>query len=235
MKPMTKLLTLLLPLSLLLSARAFAVSLGDELILSRLGDPVEIEIEVLQWEDMDLERVEISAASQAEYDVFNLTWLPVLEELNFNLVGPDLDGDVRVLISSRDPLNEPFLELLLVLRWPGGSLRREYVLLFDPPEAPVPVVSPVVETPTATLVRTVPQLPPAEEPAAPAAVVEVPEPVAVEEAPVSAEPVATAPAVVIVSTPEPVVPEPEPELVAPAPEPEPALVPEPPRARRCHC
>jgi FimV-like protein len=128
---------LLVPLGLMLPLGAFAVSLGDELILSRLGDPVEVEVEVLQWEEMDLERVQISAASAAEYEVFKLTWLPVLEHLNFNLIGPDLDGKVRVLISSRDPLDEPFLELLLVLRWPGGSLRREYVLLFDPPGAPM--------------------------------------------------------------------------------------------------
>ncbi|HEY0963875.1 MAG TPA: FimV/HubP family polar landmark protein [Pseudomonadales bacterium] len=132
----------LVPVGLMLPAAAFAVSLGDEMILSRLGDPVEVEIEVLQWEDMDLERVQISAASQQEYEVFKLTWLPVLEHLNFNLIGPDLDGNVRVLISSRDPLDEPFLELLLVLRWPGGSLRREYVLLFDPPGAQMAGVNP---------------------------------------------------------------------------------------------
>jgi FimV-like protein len=180
---MRKLLTLLLPVSLLLSAHVLAVSLGDELILSRLGDPVEIEIDVLQWEDIDLERVEISAATREEYDVFNLTWLPVLEELSFNMVGPDLDGDVRVLISSRDPLNEPFLELLLVLRWPGGSLRREYVLLFDPPGAPTPALTAVVASPSAeSLERAAPQLPPAEDPITvadvPAAVVQVEETVA---------------------------------------------------------
>ena len=134
----------------LLPGLALAVSLGDEQILSRLGDPVEIEIEVLQWEDLDLDRVEISAATREEYELFNLTWLPVLDELSFNLVGPDLNGDVRVLISSREPLTEPFLELLLVLRWPGGSLRREYVLLFDPLgqafTATAPAAGPVVLT-----------------------------------------------------------------------------------------
>lgn len=152
---------LLLPLGLL-PAGAFAVSLGDELILSRLGDPVEVEVEVLQWEDMDLERVQISAASREEYEVFKLTWLPVLEHLDFNLVGPDLDGDVRVLISSRDPLDEPFLELLLVLRWPGGSLRREYVLLFDPPEAALAITQSqgsdvVTQDESVPIVETTPQ------------------------------------------------------------------------------
>jgi FimV-like protein len=209
-------------LFLLLSTPLFAVSLGDELILSRLGDPVEIEIEVLQWEDMDLERVQISAATREEYEVFDLTWLPVLEDLNFNLVGPDLDGDVRVLISSRDPLNEPFLELLLVLRWPGGSLRREYVLLFDPPGARVSVAPAVV----APVVMTVPQLPPTEETAeivveepnetAPplveqAALVQV-EPAVVDEIPASVAPIP------IVAIPEPA---PAP-IVTEAEQPEPA-------------
>lgn len=175
---------LLVPLGLLQSASAFAVSLGDELILSRLGDPVEVEIEVLQWEDMDLDRVQISAASREEYDVFKLTWLPVLEHLNFNLVGPDLDGNVRVLISSRDPLNEPFLELLLVLRWPGGSLRREYVLLFDPPGAPLAVAQPVTPAPEPAQRTPEPEL------AAPALVMNVPQLPVQEEAPAVEEPAA---------------------------------------------
>jgi len=131
MKKLLHILVLLTPL--LPGGLLHAVSLGDEFILSRLGDPVEIEIEVLQWEDINLERVQIVAASQREYDAFNLVWRPDIERLNFNLVGPDLDGEVRVLVSSRDPFTEPFLELLLILRWPGGSLLREYVLLFDPP------------------------------------------------------------------------------------------------------
>jgi FimV-like protein len=193
----------------LLPTFTLAVSLGDELILSRLGDPVEVEIEVLQWEDIDLERVQITAATREEYAVFDLTWLPVLDELSFNLVGPDLDGDVRVLISSREALNEPFLELLLVLRWPGGSLRREYVLLFDPPGPTLTVTAPVSEP----VVMTVPQLPPPEEPApAPAEPAGQVVALVVEEAPVIRPPPAAT---------EPLAPEPpapsEPEVSAPAP------------------
>lgn len=132
---------LLLQALLLLPAaeRATAATLGEEFILSRLGDPVEVEIDVLQWEDIDLELLQISAAGQREYETFNLSWHPAIEQLNFNLLGPDLDGTVKVLVSSREPFEEPFLELLLVLRWPGGSLLREYVLLFDPPGTPAPI------------------------------------------------------------------------------------------------
>lgn len=131
-----RLFQLLALLGVLVAARAGAVSLGDDVVLSRLGDPLEVEIGVLDWEDMDLERVQITAANIREYEAFDLTWLPVLDNLHFNLVGPDPDGRLRLLVSSREPFDEPYLELLLVLRWPGGSLLREYVLLFDPPTVP---------------------------------------------------------------------------------------------------
>jgi FimV-like protein len=213
-KSMMKLLALV---PLCVSARVFAVSLGDELILSALGDPVEVEIEVLQWEDIDLERVQVSAATREEYDVFKLTWLPVLENLNFNVVGPDINGKVRVLVSSRDPLDEPFLELLLVLRWPGGSLRREYVLLFDPPGAPARVLS--------TAPQDTPPAPAPEAVAEPAVVEEQTLPVEVamvEETPAPA----TETQRVVVVEPSPPVVEPEPEVVVTlAPEPEPPAPP----------
>lgn len=115
------------------TAPALAVTLGQESVLSLLGDPIEVEIEVLHWEDVDLDRVQLSLASPTEYDSFRLSSLPVLEQLNFNLIGPNPRGEVKVLVSTREPVSEPYVELLLVLRWPGGSLLREYVLLFDLP------------------------------------------------------------------------------------------------------
>jgi len=121
-----------------LPLQAEAVSLGDELILSRLGDPVEVEIGIMQWDELNLDQVQIGAGTETEYRNFGLQWQSVLASLRFNLVGPNRDGQVRVLISSREPLNEPYLELLVVMRWPGGSLLREYVLLFDPPESLAP-------------------------------------------------------------------------------------------------
>jgi pilus assembly protein FimV len=112
-----------------------AVTLGQEAVLSQLGDPIEVEIDVLQWEDIDIGRVQISLASPSEYENFKLSWSSVLEQLNFNLVGPNTRGEVKVLVSTREPVAEPYVELLLVMRWPGGSLLREYVLLFDLPQS----------------------------------------------------------------------------------------------------
>lgn len=179
-----------------------AVSLGQEVVLSALGDPVEVEIDVLQWEDADMSQVQINLASPSDYETFKLNWSPVLLDLNFNVVGPNLDGDVKILISTRDPVVEPYLELLLVMRWPGGSLLREYVLLFDLPKPastrvttaalPSPAVTPEAQAMTE-----------AEPPAVAEPVQEIVQQASARPAP---QPV-----------PEPLLPEPEPIL----PEPEP--------------
>jgi FimV-like protein len=124
----------LLVVSTLMSFATEAAALGDEVILSQLGDPVEVEITVAEWEDIDLDQLQISAGTPEVYESFGLTYPPALQDLNFNLIGPSLDGEVKVLVSSREPMHEPYLQLLLVMRWPGGSLLREYVLLFDPPQ-----------------------------------------------------------------------------------------------------
>jgi pilus assembly protein FimV len=225
---MQKLFLMILVLPVLLAQQALAVSLGDELILSRLGDPVEVEIDVLQWQDLDLQRVQISAANRQEYEAFGLTWSPVLDTLYFNLLGPNLDGEIRLLVSSREPVSEPFLELLLVMRWPGGSLLREYVLLFDPPGTPVPPpnVSVVPATELLAPIATAGQA------------ISPPAPVAVTQEITQEITQATVPAVVeavpaVQTEPEPVQPVanpvalPEPELatVTPVPEePQPASV-----------
>src|SRR5690606_37810763 len=96
----------------------------------------EVEISVEDWGGLEPAALEVGLASRGQYEGFELEWRPVLESLRFNLVGPSSDGRLRILISTLEPVEEPYLDLLLSLRWPGGSLLREYVLLFDlPPSA----------------------------------------------------------------------------------------------------
>ena len=37
-------------------------------------------------------------------------------------------------LSTAQPVNEPFLDMLIELHWPTGRLVREYTFLLDPPE-----------------------------------------------------------------------------------------------------
>lgn len=112
---------------------ALALSLGRETVLSTLGDPIQVEIEVLQWEDVDLQRVQVGLADRDDYERFDFARVPALDKLEVKLVGPDAGGLVKLLVSSREPVDEPYVELLLEMHWPGGAQLREYVLLFDLP------------------------------------------------------------------------------------------------------
>ena len=85
---------------------------------------MEVEIEVRDWQNIELSVVQVASATPQQYEAFGLLYQPLLDTLSFNVVGPNLAGEVKILVSSREPANEPFLELLLVLRWSQGSSLR---------------------------------------------------------------------------------------------------------------
>lgn len=57
----------------------------------------------------------------------------------------DEQGRPTILVTSNQPISEPFLDFLVELNWPNGRLLREYTVLLDPPllvdEAPAPIVA----------------------------------------------------------------------------------------------
>lgn len=124
-----------------LPAMSFALSLGDKEVLSYLNEPIRVEIELLQWQGIDLTRLEIKLASAAEFEAFGIEYLPFLNELQFSLP-QEISGDtLKILLSGSSPMREPYLDILVSVRWPGGSLLREYVMIIDP-RSLTPAVSP---------------------------------------------------------------------------------------------
>ena len=67
------------------------------------------------------------------------------------------DGQPYIKVSSAQPVNDPFVSLLVQLTWSAGKLSREYTFLLDPPgyvpaqpaQAQVQAVPPVVQAPEA--------------------------------------------------------------------------------------
>src|SRR2546427_4022129 len=93
-------------------------------------------------------------------------------------------------LTSGQPINEPFIDVLVELNWANGRLVREYTFLLDPPEyAGPPKLKPLqaAQLPAAELSEPVALAPPAE-PIAPAS---LPEPVPAAQG-ASAEPIAPA-------------------------------------------
>ena len=110
---------------------ARAAGLGKLTLLSALGQPLNAEIEIVSLqageEDLTARMASREAFAQAGIDAN-----PILSDVRMSI---ERRGGTPILrLRSTQPVNEPFLELLVELTWPTGRLVREYTFLLDPPE-----------------------------------------------------------------------------------------------------
>jgi pilus assembly protein FimV len=181
---------------------AHAVGLGSLRVLSALGQPLKAEIRIVTEHPGEMDSVTARLASQDAFRQAGIDFNPVLLGMKFDV--EQREGKPILKLTTAQPVNEPFLDILVELQWASGRLVREYTFLLDPPEykasqaaGPVPSVMPA-EKPAAA------PTPPVEEHPLEAA---PPSPPAVTPAPAPAPAPATAPA-----------PAPAPKPAAAAPE-----------------
>ncbi|MFV8835592.1 FimV/HubP family polar landmark protein [Aquisalimonas sp. APHAB1-3] len=110
---------------------AAALGVGSIQTESALNEPLEARIPL---ESADAEELETLSATLASPDAFERAGLErpfMLSQLDFEVV---TDGaEPYVVVSTSDPVREPFLAFLVELNWAGGRLVREYTMLLDPP------------------------------------------------------------------------------------------------------
>ncbi|HEX2650245.1 MAG TPA: FimV/HubP family polar landmark protein [Burkholderiales bacterium] len=141
---------------------AAAAGLGKLTVTSSLGQPLRAEIEIVALQSGEEDSLTIRLANAEAFRQAGIELSPALIGMQFAL---DTKGARPVIrVSTSQPVNEPFLDLLVELQWATGRLVREYTFLLDPPEykaqAPAPVPAP------APSAQAAPQAAPA--PAAPA-------------------------------------------------------------------
>ncbi|HEY6862949.1 MAG TPA: FimV/HubP family polar landmark protein, partial [Burkholderiales bacterium] len=165
---------------------ACAAGLGKITVQSALGQPLRAEIEVVSLQAGEAESLSAKLGAIAAFRQADIEFNPVLQSVKFS-VEPRPGGKVVVLMSSTQPINEPYVDMLVEVNWASGRLLREYTFLLDPPE---------YRSPTLTAAKQ-PSAAPAAEPApAPApARAAAPEPQApAPQAAAPAEPAQAAPA-----------------------------------------
>jgi pilus assembly protein FimV len=156
------------------SFTAHAAGLGRITVLSPLGQPLNAEIELVSLQPGEEDQLTARLASSDAFRQAGIDPSPALSGVRFTVV--KRDGRSVIRVTTPQPVNEPFLDLLVELEWTGGRLVREYTLLLDPPEykgpqaiAAAPAVKPAVpEAPVAQPLPPVESKPEAK-PAAPAA------------------------------------------------------------------
>jgi pilus assembly protein FimV len=181
-----------------MSGIACAAGLGGINVTSSLGQPLRAEIEVTSVDKTDKSTLRAKLASADAYKSAGIDYPYSLPKLKFQIDDRE-NGDSFIKVTSLQPVNDPFVTLMVELNWSSGKLLREYTFLLDPvdykPLQPkteeVKPIEPVLEEPVAPI-----SLPlPASEPVAA---------VPLTETPVVAAPSAEAPAVAAAPIAEPV-------------------------------
>ncbi|MBA3023158.1 MAG: hypothetical protein KKB48_01045 [Gammaproteobacteria bacterium] len=177
-------------------------------VSSNLGQPLKAEIELVAVEKADRNSIVAKLASVEAFKAAGIDYPYALPKLKFAIANRD-SAQPRVIITSAQPVNEPFVTLLVEVAWPSGKLMREYTFLLDPvgfavePQAEtVKPIAPVVSTPPALseplpvadampeplIAPTVPEAPAEAAPAEVSAEATDVEPTAAEQAPVTEAP-----------------------------------------------
>lgn len=133
--------------SFVLSQCVSALGLGEVTVRSALNQPLEAEIKLLDTRDLTAEQIIVSLASPADFERNGVDRLYFYTEFEF-AVRLDSPGGPKILVTSRNPVREPYLNFLVEARWTSGRLLREYTLLMDLPTFADDTKSAPVQTPT---------------------------------------------------------------------------------------
>ncbi|HDZ48253.1 hypothetical protein LCGC14_0210140 [marine sediment metagenome] len=128
---MKKTLTWITWLSLsAVSPIALAVGLGQATVSSYLDTPLEAAIPLLESSDYALRDIRVSVADQSDFAAAGLEWNPLAAGVRAQVV--EYQGRRQVRLSSGQAMQDPWLDLLLTLEYPGGQQFSDVTLLFDP-------------------------------------------------------------------------------------------------------
>lgn len=132
---------------------AEAAGLGKLTVLSGLGQPLRAEIEINATR-AELAGMSARLAPQKAFRDAGIDYATALYDLRF-AIDKRSNGSAVLKITSSNPVNDPFMDMLVELSWPDGPIVREYTFLLDPPEVAAKAAGRPVSTADARVVETV--------------------------------------------------------------------------------
>ncbi|MFK8011760.1 MAG: FimV/HubP family polar landmark protein [Marinicellaceae bacterium] len=122
---------LILPASIIASSQAYALGLGDLQVNSALDEELNGLIPILIDAEEDITNIQVSLASSSDYQRVGLDKDYVPTNIQVGIV--ENNNVKRIEVTSRGPVSEPIVSLLISVDWANGNLLREYTILLDPP------------------------------------------------------------------------------------------------------
>ncbi len=110
----------------------WALGLGDINLHSALNQNFAADIKLLSVAKGEIDGIKVVLASKEAFDRVGAERPYILTKLHFKTERLD-DGEVVIQVTSREAIQEPFLNFLIEVNWPKGRMVREYTVLLDPP------------------------------------------------------------------------------------------------------
>ncbi|NMM80508.1 hypothetical protein B2J86_06125 [Acidovorax sp. SRB_14] len=113
---------------------ASALALGTITVQSALGEPLRAEIDLPQITPAEAESLRASTAPPEVFRAQGMEYSTTAPQVQMQLQRR-ADGRTVLRLSSSNPVNDPFLDLVVNATWGAGRISRSYTLLLDPPTA----------------------------------------------------------------------------------------------------
>ena len=132
-----------LALSSLSVTDAWALALGRITVQSALGEPLRAEVEIPQLSAAEAESLQAGIAPAAAFRAQGMEYSGTANSVRVK-VQRRANGSAVLQLSSFQPVNDPFVDLVIDASWASGKLQRNYTLLLDPPTSRRPAPAPTV-------------------------------------------------------------------------------------------
>ena len=109
---------------------ALALGLGRAKMLSKQGESLLVEFDVESLSPEEQQGLEVSLAEAATYSALGAPFDAVLSSAQARLAKRP-NGQLYLSVTSKDPVNQSFLDVILQLHWSTGQVTKEMGLLLD--------------------------------------------------------------------------------------------------------
>ena len=113
---------------LLTSVTSFAVELGEMTFESRFSDPFSASIQVSNIENISEENLSVRVADIEMWNTLGIARSSYINDVVMD-ISSNSDGSAVIDVSSNRSLEEPYLDLLVELSWPSGTIIKHYIAL----------------------------------------------------------------------------------------------------------
>lgn len=119
------------------SQSLWAIGLGDIDYTTALGERLDARINVIAPGDVTPENLIVRQLNEQQAAALGVQLVDSFYSFRFQAIAAS-DGVIHVAVTSDEAITEPYVNILVELRWPQGQVLREYTLLLDLPSVAEP-------------------------------------------------------------------------------------------------